>query len=325
MIRPLNHKLMIAVTARCNANCLGCRYNHDFMNGRQLDLASIEGILKDAAAAGFRVIRFYGGEPLLHKDLPHMISKCRDLGMEPYITTNAVLLDRHIDTLYQSGLRDITVGFYGVHERYDRYVQRLGFFEKMRNGIDEVRSKYGDRLNMQINWLLMKPTCDKKYFFEAVDFANRFDMRLQIELVHYSLPYFREGPDGDLQFGPEDSTRIRNLTNTILEVKSAQPGLINQTHQTIRSIPDWLIQGPRMRVPCTVYDMLWIGADGSVQLCYVTFPLGNIKNQSLQSILQSKARIDASRRAFRLDCPNCHCGANDRIMRHLKSRRKYSG
>jgi Iron-sulfur cluster-binding domain len=79
-----------------------------------------------------------------------------------------------------------------------------------------------------------------------------------------------------------------------------------------------------MRVPCTAYEMIWVGADGTVQMCYVTFRLGNLHQSRLRDLLRTAAHTCAARDAFQLNCPNCHCGSNERIMRHAPSRRRYA-
>lgn len=323
LIRPQNHKIMVAVTAHCNCKCIGCRYGRDFMPGHQMSRAMVDSLLEDAAHAGFRVIRFYGGEPLLHADLAHMIASCRRLRMKPYITTNAVILNEKIDELYDAGLREITIGFYGIGDDYDAYVQRPGMFARMDANLATAHEKYGNDLNLQLNWLFMRPTCSIKAFTQAVQFAEQYNMRIQIDLIHYSLPYFQEGPDRALQFRPEDELAIREVVEEMQRVKQEKPDLINQSIETLRSIPDWLLKGPRMRVPCTANEMIWVGADGTVQLCYVTFELGNLHKLRFRDILCSNERKQASRAAFLLNCPNCHCGANDRIMRNAWIRRKY--
>ena len=118
--------MMVAVTANCNARCVGCRYGRDFMPGHQLGWEMTRDLLDDARAGGVSWVRFYGGEPLLHPDLPKMVAHARKVGMLPYVTTNAILLGKKFDELYAAGLRDVTVGFYGVGDAYDTYVQRPG-------------------------------------------------------------------------------------------------------------------------------------------------------------------------------------------------------
>jgi len=324
LARPRPYKVMVALTAHCNARCIGCRYGRDFMPGAVLETELVMQLLEDAAAAGFYSIRLYGGEPLLHPDLPAIVARCVELGLRPYVTTNAVLLDQKIDALVAAGLKDVTVGFYGVGEAYDRYVQHAGLFARVERGIAAARERHGDVLDLQLNWLFMRPTASVAAFRDAVAFAERFGMSMRIDLIHYSLPYFQEGPERCLQFRPEDRPAIEAVVADMLALQREKPRLFNHTLEGLRSIPDWLILGPEMRVPCTAYEMLWVGADGTVQMCYVTFRLGNLHATRLRDLLGTPAHCAAARSAVKLDCPNCHCSSNERVMRHFASRRKYA-
>ncbi|SBT04715.1 Radical SAM domain protein [Candidatus Accumulibacter aalborgensis] len=324
MIRPRPYLVMIAITGYCNLRCQGCRYGRDFMPGTQLSWDLVKGVLDDVKAAGIYKVRLYGGEPLLHPDLARMVAYCRELGLVPGITTNAVALSSQIDELYRAGLRDISIGFYGRGSEYDEYTERPGRSRKMEDSIAAVRGKYGDQVHMQINWLLRRQTCDLRSLHEAFDFAQKYGTTLQIDLVHYSLPYFTEGPDRFLQFRPEDRPAIDLVVAELLRLKANNPQMIRHTPEAIRAMPDWLLLGPAMKVPCTAREMLWVGPDGSVQLCYVTFKLGNLHERRLSEMLYTAEHKDAARRAFALDCPNCHCSAGDRIMRDAASRRKYA-
>ena len=324
IIRPRQHRLTVAITARCNARCLGCRYGRDFMPGQVLSYDLVSNALEDASAWGFEVVRLYGGEPLLHKDLPRMVERCRELDLKPYLTTNGVLLGRRIKDLFSAGLRDITIGFYGVEAAYDEYVQIPGLYRRVEQSIEKLRSLYPDEVSLQMNWLLKRTSCTVEEFEQACEFAERFGMSMQIDLIHYSLPYFQEGPERMLQFRADDRARIEEVVDAILRKKREKPGLITASLPAIRSIPDWLLEGPGMRVPCTAYEMVWIGADGTVQLCYVTFPLGNLHEARLGELLSHRDYSCAARDAFSLNCPNCHCSASDRVMRHRPSRQRYS-
>ena len=322
VIQPRPYKIMVAITADCNAKCHGCRYGRDFMTGSRLSLDMVRQLLDDAAQAGFYSIRFYGGEPLLHPELPQMVEHCVSLGMRPYVTTNGVLLRKKIDRLYGAGLRDLTFGFYGIGASYDEYVQTPGLFAQVEDGIRTVVERFDD-VQMQMNWLLMRPTASLSALHDARNFAERYRMAMRVDLIHYSLPYFQEGPDRFLQFRPEDRGRIERVVAALIEMKRASPRSLHHTLEGLRSIPDWLIKGPDMRIPCTAYEMIWVGADGTVQMCYVTFPMGNLHEQRLRELLFTKTHRCAARDAFQLNCPNCHCSSNERIMRHAPSVRKY--
>lgn len=324
-LRPRPRRVMLALISACNARCAGCHYGRDFMPGHRLSWPVVEQVLEDCRAAGTEFIRLYGGEPLLHPDLPRMVARCVELGLSPSVTTNALLLEERMDALVEAGLEQMTIGFYGVGKAYDDYVARPGAFEKVERGIAALRERHGSRVSLQMNWLLMRPSLSIEAFEAALAFARRHEMTIQVDLIHYSLPYFQEGPDRCLQLFEPDRPRIEEVTAHILERKREEPQRITATETTIRSMTDWLLLGPKMKVPCLAGDMLWIGADGTVQLCYVTFELGNVNETRLRDLIGGAAHVEAANKAYDLDCPNCHCGSNERVMRHPATRRRYRG
>lgn len=324
-IRARTERITVAITAHCNLRCVGCKYGRDFMPGSQLPLPIFEQLVEDAAAAGVPAIRIYGGEPLLHPDVVRMFELGRDHGIGCYLTTNGLVLDQRIDALWEAGLRKITFGYYGQAEEFDRYVQRPGRHERLVRSLDYVRSRYdAKRLPFQFNFLLSRRTLTTEALDAGVAFARRYGASMQIDLVHYSLPYFDEGPERELQFRAEDRPAVERIVERLLQLKAEQPELLTASEAALRSIPDWAIGQTRMDVPCDVRKLIWVGADGSVQLCYVTFPLGNLHQTRLRDILGTPAHHDAARRAFQLDCPRCHCEYPWRIDKHGPSRRKYA-
>lgn len=324
-IRPQTRKLTVAITARCNLRCLGCRYERDFMLGEQLSLEKVKEVLDDAAELGVETIRLYGGEPLLHPDLPAMVAHAVTVGVRPYLTTNGMLLDRTIDGLFAAGLRDVTIGFYGFDEALDVYTQRKRRFAQLERSLEVVRERCGDELTLQLNYLIMRPTADLEVLRRVWDFALRFDMSIHTDLVHYSLPYFTPGVEQEIYFRPADESILRALAEELVRLKRLDPARIPESEMSLRSIPDWLLKGPEMRIPCDVNKMVWIGANGVVQLCYVTFELGNLHHKRLKEILYTDRHRAAARGAFKLDCPNCHCERDSRIRKHWASRQRYGG
>lgn len=294
------------------------------MVGKQLPLAKVRELLDDAKEAGVELVRLYGGEPLLHPHLPEMVKHAVGLGLSVYVTTNGTLLDRKIDALYEAGLRHLSIGYYGALDGYDSYVQRKNSYRRLEEGLDAVRTRYPD-VQLQLNYLIMKPSCNLEALSHAWTIAQRYQMSFHTDLVHYSLPYFVEGPESALQLGPEDKERIERLVARLLELKGQHPGRFKDSIPSIRSIPDWLLKKAEMKVPCDAGNLLWVGADGAVQLCYVTFSLGNIHERRLKDIVFTQQHHAAARDAFHLKCPNCHCERNNRILKHLPSLIRYSG
>ncbi len=323
IIQPAPERLTVAITARCNLRCIGCRYGRDFMPNQHLPSNVVLDLLTDAAACGFVTVRLYGGEPLMHRDLPLFIRHALQVGIRPVVTTNGILLERRIHELYDAGLRLISIGYYGSDQTYDDYVQRPGSFAQLERSVAAVRAAYGSQIALKINYLLAKPTCSVDMLRRAWDFAQRYRMMFQLDLVHYSLPYFTEGPDQCLQFTSADGDKLHAVVEELLRMKASDPDLYNESIASIRSIADWAIKGPAMNIPCDAYKMIWVGADGTVQLCYAAFPLGNLHESRLKDLMARPEYRQACRRAFELDCPHCHCERTPRIQSHLPSRLHY--
>ena len=323
LIRPQPRQLTVAVTAACNLRCVGCRYGRDFMVGARLELPVVRGMLEDARAAGVNRVRFYGGEPLLHPDLPAMIAHARSLGLEVYLTTNGVLLERRVDEVMAAGLEWMSIGFYGVDLKYDEYTQRDGHFERLAGSLNTLRERY-PVFPVQLNWTVLRPTCNLAALREAWGFARRFDLLFHLDLYMHYNPFFTDGPAEELAFTPADRPAVQEVADELLRLKRAEPERMPHSAPFLRSVPDWLILGAGMRVPCDAYQLLWVGADGSVQLCDVAFPLGNLHDQRLSAILFGKEHRRAARDGFELKCPNCTCKCDSRITKHAPSYRRYA-
>ncbi|MCX6624569.1 MAG: hypothetical protein NTY38_26620 [Acidobacteria bacterium] len=186
-----------------------------------------------------------------------------------------------------------------------------------------MRTTYGSRIEVQINFLLMRQTCNPEALRRAWEFAERFDTEFRVDLIHRALPYFTEGPNRMLQFTAEDRPQLELLTQSLLALRQLHPDRYKEPSASIRAIPDWLLRGAGMRVPCNAHDLIWVGADGSVQLCYAAFPLGNLYTSRLKDVLRTPAHVRAAQQAFRLECPNCCCKRESRIRTHWPSLMRY--
>jgi cyclic pyranopterin phosphate synthase len=322
-ITPRSRQITFAITAACNLRCQGCHYGRDFMPGARLDLPHVCDAIDDAAAAGVQRVRFYGGEPLLHPDLAAMVRHTCGRGVRPYITTNATHLGLRIRELFGAGLRLATVGFYGIDEAYDGYTQKRGHFQRLERSLSAVRDQYGDAFELQLNFVLLRQTCTVAALEAAWAFAQRFEMFFHVDLANYAAPFFVRGFDNDLQLRPEDRAAAEEVARRMLVLKRAEPRRFLHSEPFIRSIPDWLLLGPAMRVACDAYDHIWVGADGTLQLCDVALPLGNLHQMRLRDVLFSPKHVSAARDGFRLNCPNCTCKAEPRIAKDAQAQRRY--
>ena len=120
--RPLRD-LRISVTDRCNMRCRYCMprevFGSDFAFLSKIDILTYEEIDRLAGlfiSLGVEKIRLSGGEPLLRKDLPELISMLALRDVEIAMTTNGVLLPRYAPALSASGLDRVTVSLDALDE-----------------------------------------------------------------------------------------------------------------------------------------------------------------------------------------------------------------
>jgi cyclic pyranopterin phosphate synthase len=120
--RPLG-TLRISVTDRCNLRCQYCLpaelFGPDFAFLPRQEILSYEEISRLAAVfvgLGVRRIRITGGEPLIRKDLPVLISQLRRLhpGLDLSLTTNGGRLGDLARELKKAGLDRINVSMDAV-------------------------------------------------------------------------------------------------------------------------------------------------------------------------------------------------------------------
>src|SRR5271167_3401172 len=126
----VHDSLRISVTDRCNIRCFYCMPDTPAcFHPREeiLTFEEIERVVRCAAAAGVRKLRFTGGEPLLRKDLPVLLRRVALVPgiAEVALTTNGVLLAGQADELYRAGVRRINVHLDTLDpERFKRITRR---------------------------------------------------------------------------------------------------------------------------------------------------------------------------------------------------------
>ncbi len=138
--------LRISLTDRCNFRCVYCMPPEGLPWLPRREILTYEEILRLSRlfiGLGVRTIRLTGGEPLMRKDLPVLVSglvEC-DPGLDLSITTNGFFLRDHAARLVAAGLKRINVSLDSLRpERFERMVRRDGsLIQTILEGIREAR------------------------------------------------------------------------------------------------------------------------------------------------------------------------------------------
>ncbi|MBF0104310.1 MAG: adenosyl-hopene transferase HpnH [Deltaproteobacteria bacterium] len=132
--------LMLEPLFRCNLECPGCgkiQYP-DVILKQHL---TVEECLKAAEECGAPVVSIPGGEPLLHPDMPEIVTGLIKQKRYIYLCTNAILLKRRISQYAPSGYLTWSVHLDGLRDIHDHAVKREGVFDQAVAGIKEALSR----------------------------------------------------------------------------------------------------------------------------------------------------------------------------------------
>jgi cyclic pyranopterin phosphate synthase len=135
----VHNNLRISVTDRCNLRCTYCM-PEDVVFRDKSELLTFEEIahfVRVAVPLGIDKIRLTGGEPLLRRDLPKLVSMLaaipgiKDIGL----TTNGLLLAQQAQALHDAGLRRLNVSLDTLDPGRFRELTRRDGLELVLEGI----------------------------------------------------------------------------------------------------------------------------------------------------------------------------------------------
>ena len=148
--RPLRD-LRISVTDRCNFRCVYCMPREIFGPGYAFvprkDLLTLEEIARIAtvfARIGMRKVRITGGEPLIRRNLEHLVEMINAIdGVEDIsLTTNGSMLTaRRAADLKKAGLRRLTVSLDALDDETFKKINDVDYpAARVLDGIENART-----------------------------------------------------------------------------------------------------------------------------------------------------------------------------------------
>ncbi len=159
--------LRISLTDQCNFRCSYCMPKEIFGKGYQFltkkELLSFEEIklLSNAFVnLGVEKLRLTGGEPLLRKNIPELISDLKKLktlqgeNVEVTLTTNGFLLQHFTSSLKKSGLDRITISLDALDENI--FQQMIGGKYSPKIVLSGIDAAIDEGLSVKVNMVVKK-------------------------------------------------------------------------------------------------------------------------------------------------------------------------
>lgn len=257
--------LRISVTDRCNLACIYCMPEHRLVKKNPSEILTfeeIERIVKAALSVGITNIRITGGEPLMRKNLAHLVSSLAKLKgiTDLSLTTNGTLLAKYAEELARAGLNRVNISLDSLDKERYRTITRGGELEDVLRGIEKVLAL--ELLPVKINVVLMFGLNDDE-IDEFISLAHHKPLEVRfIEL----MPLF--GQDWERErFVPLSKVRERCQVRGNLQPWQVTGNGPAQTYRLNGSLGTIGFISPLTQPFCSSCNRLRLTADGRLRPC----------------------------------------------------------
>lgn len=160
--------LRISLTELCNLRCTYCMPAEGIPLSPKSHIMTFDEVYKIAKIFvdnGVTKIRLTGGEPLVRKDVHIVLKKLASLPIDLAITTNAVNVERHIETLKSCNIQNINVSLDSLQHEKFKHITRRNYFKKV---YENILLLIREGFQIKINVVLIKGFNDN----EIIDFIK---------------------------------------------------------------------------------------------------------------------------------------------------------
>jgi len=212
--------------------------------------------------------------------------------------------------LIDAGLSSITISVDAIGAKFDKIRGFQGAFEKVEKACT-LLSDFGKSNStfVGITFVLMKPTFD--CIKDVVGFAKNHSLPLAINLLDYT-PYFFRNRENKKDFWPkeEDSNKLYHILLYLMQEKAHSHRSIMNDYASLNYAHDYFKEPVQAHIPCSISQFrILIAPRGEVYGgCWSSGSFGNLREDSLSSIIDSNKYKKAHKKMFFKECSGCSCG-----------------
>lgn len=316
--------LVVCAHSSCNCRCIMC----DIWKTREaktFHVSDLESQLESIRRLGVRWIVFSGGEPLMNPELPQLCSILRDVGIRLTLLSTGLLLKKSASSVAAS-FDDVIVSLDGPPAVHDTVRRVDGAFGLLQAGIHALREV---RRDLQItarstiqkanhNQLLDTARAAKLLNLNGISFLAA-DLTSSAFNRSFIWPTSRQAEIG---LSLSELRVLEDQLETLIRDSEEEfgPGFIAESPAKLRRIArHFRVQLGLESAESPVCNAPWtsavIEADGEVRPCFFHQSIGNLRNASLEAILNGarglefRKSLDISANSI---CRNCVCSLNYR-------------
>jgi len=194
-----------------------------------MTLEEILDIAKNFVELGVKKIRLTGGEPLVRKNVKHLILQLAKLPVELTLTTNAILVDKFIEVFKQAGIKSVNVSLDSLKEDSFNRISRRNYFNRIKSNINLlIKHNFHVKVNVVImrnineheipdfiNWTLINKIHVRFIEFMPFD-GNQWEWNKKVsykEIMEIATNHFGDKYIEKIQDNKNDTAKSYRLKN----------------------------------------------------------------------------------------------------------------
>lgn len=316
--------LVVHAHSSCNCRCIMCDI-WKTPEGKAFRKADLEPHLASIRRLGVRWVVFSGGEPLMNAELPVLCEILRAENIRLTLLTTGLLLQKCASTV-AAGFDDVIVSLDGPPEVHDKIRRVEKAFALLEAGVKALREQ---RPEMRITARTTVQKANHCHLRETVCAARRMNLNgisfLAADLTSSAFnrpllwPASRQDEIGlSLR---EVAALEREIEALIQETgRASECGFIAETPEKLRRMARQFRVQLRLKAgESPICNAPWVSAvietDGTVRPCFFHAAIGNLREGSLESIVNGEAgrtfrkNLDIANNAI---CQRCVCSLHYR-------------
>lgn len=266
-------------TNKCNMHCKHCYREAGVEAKQELNTTEGKALLEEIAKAGFRIIIFSGGEPLMRSDIYELVEHATKLGLRPVLGSNGALITLEVaKKLKVAGAMGIGISLDSLSpKKHDEFRSYEGGYRETVKGMKNCREA---GLPFQIHTTVMKWNMNE--ILDITDFAVGMGA-----VAHHTFFLVPTGRGANIEKQSLNLDQYEELLKDImLKQKEVNIELKPTCAPQFMRIAKEMGMNPRFSRGClagTSYCI--ISPIGDVQPCaYLNLPIGNVRETVFSEI-----------------------------------------
>ena len=196
-------------TNQCNLKCSHCYQDAGSQKDAELTTAEGKKLIDEIARAGFKIMIFSGGEPLMRPDIYELVAYAASKGLRPVFGTNGTLITKEVaKKLKDSGAAAMGISLDSLDE--EKHNKFRGDAEAYSRTIQGMKNCREAGLPFQIHTTIMDR--NKGEICDIIDFA--VEMGAMAEYIFFLIPV---GRGVYIEDTAVEVMEYENLLRTIME------------------------------------------------------------------------------------------------------------